>query len=39
MSVSGPRPIRALSETMDTYSHYLPDMQEEAIGELGRILA
>jgi integrase len=27
-----------ISETMDTYSHFLPDMQEEAIGKLGRLL-
>ena len=27
-----------ISETMDTYSHFLPDMQEEAIGKLGKLL-
>lgn len=27
-----------ISETMDTYSHFLPDMQEEAVGKLQTIL-
>jgi integrase len=27
-----------MSETIDTYSHYLPDVQDEAIGKLGKLL-
>ena len=27
-----------ISETMDTYPHFLPDLQEEAIGKLGNLL-
>ena len=27
-----------ISESMDTYSHFLPDIQEKAVGKLGNLL-